>query len=339
MIFPLAIAIFGTFLGIFLIRWAFPKLGLMDRPEKYGHKRAPVPYPAGIILPIIFSIIAFLILPHDKHLFGFLSAAWILVVTSFADDRVGLSPFFRLGIQILCAVIVVSSGIGIDFVSNPFGGAINLHTGQLPIDLFGTIYHFSPRADLFTIIWLLLIINAFNWLDGVSGLTSSVSAIAGFVLAALASSVGQPEIALLALCFGLASTVFFLFDLAPPKILMGDTGSMFLGFTIAILAIFSSGKIATAFLVLGVPLFDAIRTIFRRIRMGKSPFYGDLDHFHHLLLRGGLSERQTVAVVAGMSFLFGSSALLLSGYGKFWAIVILGVLLFTILWGVQQKKR
>lgn len=338
MILPVTIALFGTLLGILLIKSIFPKIGLMDRPERYGHKRSPVPYPAGIILPVIFSIIAFLILPHDKHLFGFLSAAWVLVMTSFVDDRIGLSPFFRLGIQISCAVIVVASGIGIDFVSNPFGGAIDLRMGQIPIDFFGTTHSFAPRADLFTIVWLLLIINAFNWLDGVSGLTSSVSAIAGFVIAALAYSVGQPEIALLALCFGLASAIFFLFDFAPPKILMGDTGSMFLGFTIAMLSIFSSGKIATAFLVLGVPLFDAVRTILRRIVAGKSPFHGDMEHFHHRLLRGGLTERQTVAVVAGISFLFGSSALLLSGYEKFWAILLLGFLMLAILWGVQQKE-
>ena len=329
----------GTLLGILLIRWIFPKLGLLDRPEKYGYERLPIPYPAGIILPIIFSVLAAALLPLDRSLIGFLIAIWILVLVSFLDDRKNISPFIRLGVQLLIVLIVIFSGIGMTHVSNPFGGAFDLTQWVVPFEFFGTVYHFYVLADVFTCIWILVLINSMNWIDGISGLTSGIGAISGFVIASLAYVFLQYDIALLALGLGIACSVFWFFDFTPPKILMGDTGAMFLGFVIAVLAIFSSGKIATAFLVLGVPLFDAVRTIFRRIREKKSIFRGDLEHYHHCLLKGGLSERWSACIIYIITLFFGISALALGSLGKMWAIILLGVTLAIILFVLDTKNK
>jgi UDP-GlcNAc:undecaprenyl-phosphate GlcNAc-1-phosphate transferase len=115
--------------------------------------------------------------------------------------------------------------------------------------------------------------------------------------------------------------VFWYFDFYPAKILMGDTGSMFLGYTLAALAIFSGGKMATAFLVMGFPILDAFWVIVRRILNGKSPLKGDLFHFHHRLIYAGLSERSALVVIYSAAAVFGLMAVFLSSAQKIWAII------------------
>jgi UDP-GlcNAc:undecaprenyl-phosphate GlcNAc-1-phosphate transferase len=134
--------------------------------------------------------------------------------------------------------------------------------------------------------------------------------------------------------------VFWLFDFHPPKLLMGDAGSTLLGFLLAVFAVFAGGKIATAFIVMGFPIFDVLLTVTRRIIQKKSPLKGDYQHLHHDLLRAGLSERKTVLVIYALSAMFGLTALYLDSYKKLIAIVIIFTIMAILkVWLIQRASR
>lgn len=310
----------------------FPKWGLLDKPEKYGLKRKPIPYFGGIIIYLVFAVSLLIFLPIDKRLIGFLVAGATLVLVSFWDDKKGLSPVFRLFMQLVVAVILIFAGIGIEVITNPFGGEFALNHWQIPFEINGVFYHLIVLADLFTVIWVMGMINTMNWLDGISGLTSGIATIGGITLGFLSLSpiVNQPEIAIMSFVFAAICFAFWLFDFYPPKILMGDSGSMFLGFALAVIGIFSGGKVATAFMVMGFPILDAAWVILRRIREGNSPFKGDLKHFHHRLLEVGLTERKALVFIYFICGVFGISALFLTTLGKFIAIISMFVLMVLI---------
>jgi UDP-GlcNAc:undecaprenyl-phosphate GlcNAc-1-phosphate transferase len=156
-------------------------------------------------------------------------------------------------------------------------------------------------------------------------------------------SVDQNSLVLMALILAMVCLAFWFHDFYPAKILMGDTGSMFLGYILAALAMFSGGKIATAFLVLGCPILDAFWVILRRVFAGKSPFHGDLQHFHHRLVYAGLTTREALLVLYLFSALFGFWAIWLGTQAKIWAIVILLSTMAIVGFGVVlmeiEKKR
>lgn len=334
---------FGISLGLgALVLKGFPKLGFMDRPERYGHKRDPIPYPGGIapLLAIITSLLIFL--PLEGPLIAVLTGAILLGLTSFVDDRKGLSPFLRLGVQFLSGALLVVGGIGIMSISNPIGGTIALDQWTWDVNLGQLTFTLTMLADLVTVLWVMVMINAFNWIDGVPGMTSSVSAVAALILLLLSL---RPDfhyldqtlaITLSSVILG-ASLAFLIFDFPPPKMLMGDTGSMLLGFFLAVTAIISGGKIATTILILGFPILDFAWVIIRRLIKGQSPFKGDLWHFHHRFLKAGFKPWQIVVFFSGTAAVFGGLSLMLHTEGKALAFAgIIGVML--LLAGVLYKK-
>jgi UDP-GlcNAc:undecaprenyl-phosphate GlcNAc-1-phosphate transferase len=306
-------------------------------------KRKPIPYYGGLILFVVFFVCAFFFLELDKHLVGLLTAAALIVGVSFLDDRFNLNPLLRLGVQFLAAFTVVLSGIGMTSITNPFGGIIPLDTYQIPFEIGGVIYHFTVLADVFTILWIVAMINTVNWLDGLPGLVSGISFIGSLLIFMLGIRpnfhyIDQADVAILAIVMAGMTLAFWFFDFWPPKMLMGDTGAMFLGFLLAILSIFAGGKIATAFLIMGFPLLDFVWVIARRILQGKSPFKGDLYHFHHRLLRAGLTERQVVVTIYLISALFGGIALFLDSKEKLVAIGVMVVLMGGLgVWAVRKE--
>lgn len=318
----------------------FPKLGLMDKPHKYGLKRKPVPYPGGAAIFVAFVAALVTFLPIDRMLGAVLLGATLLTVVNFFDDLKGLSPFLRLGIQFVAAGLLVVGGIGIASISNPLGGAIILDSWNIPFNLGDLSFTFTVFADLLTIVWVMTMINAFNWIDGVPGMSSSVAAVSALILLLLSS---RPEfhyldqtaaITLSSIVLGI-SLGFLIFDFPKPRMLIGDTGSMLLGFLLAVAAIISGGKIATTVLVLGFPILDFVWVIGRRLVKGQSPFHGDLWHFHHRLLKAGLSERKVVIFFAMTAGVFGGLSLLLHTEGKviaFVAILTIMLILAIILY-------
>lgn len=324
-------------------RW-FPKWGLMDRPERYGHKRAPIPYPGGaaLVLGILFTALSFLSM--SSLLGSVLLATFLLALTCFWDDRRGLSPYLRLGIQVVAALLLIAGGLGVDSITNPFGGdPFVLNTWQIPFQIDDFTFVFTVLADLLAIVWVVTMVNSFNWLDGVPGMASGVSSVAAFVLLLLSMRPGFHStdqtlaVAFSAMLLG-ASLAFLYWDFPKPKMLMGDTGSMVLGFLLAVTALISGGKIATTVLVLSFPLLDFAWVISRRLLKGQSPFKGDLWHFHHRLQKAGYSDRSIVVFFALTSALFGSVALLLHTEGKVLALTLIFGLMILLALLLYWKK-
>lgn len=348
MTFTIFITSFGfTTAFAWLALKSFPKLGLMDRPERYGHQRAPIPYPGGVASVLAFLASAFLFLPvfeGSSVLAAVLAGASLLAFTCFWDDRRGLSPYLRLAVQIIVASLVVVGGIGISSITNPFGGTLILDTVNIPFEWGSFVFTLTLFADLLTVVWVVTMVNAFNWIDGVPGMANASAAVSSFILLLLSMRpdfhyVDQTlSITLSAIILGM-SLGFLIFDFPKPRMLMGDTGSMVLGFLLAVTAIISGGKIATTILVLGFPILDFFFVIFRRLLKGQSPFKGDLWHFHHRLLKAGLSEKQVVILFALTGALFGILSLLLHTEGKliaFTAIAGVMLLLLTLLYSKNK---
>ncbi len=342
---PLIFAFLALALSIILHSLAltlFPKLHLLDRPEKYGLIRPRLPYPTGIIAVGIFLLL-FTLVQNELSLQakGLLISIAALACITMIDDLRGLPPSLRLIAQILIAFILFATGTRIYTITNPLGGIIKLDT----IDIFLTSLPLTPYlsnllgplplwSGVFTIVWILLTTNAFNWFDGIPGQVSILSVIGSLTLGflALSTRVNQPEIAVLAFILAGCALGSALFDCPPNRVVMGDTGAMFFGLLLGTLSIFAGGKVATAFLVLGVPLIDAVLVLIRRIIQRKSPFSGNLDHLHHRLLAKGWTERQVILLTAFLGVAFGVTALFLSTFQKFLAILILLGLILALTW-------
>lgn len=333
-------AFFAFFLTLALVLFAlkfFPKMGLMDRPWKYGLKRSPIPYYGGVVLYIGFMISCLLFVPMSIHLAGVLAGATLIAVVSFLDDRFALSPWLRLGVQVVAALVLVFSGVGIKSLSNPFGGALPLDNWQISLGVIGAV---SVLAMIFTVVWVVMLVNTMNFLDGLNGLPSGVTVIAALSLFLLSIRPGihfdanlQIPVAMMSIILFACTLAFWIFDFYPAKILMGDTGSMFLGFILASLAIFSGGKVATAVLVMGFPILDAFWVIIRRILKGQSPMKGDLKHLHHRLVEIGYSERMALFMIYSLCAIFGLAAVFLDGMQKVYAISAM-LMMMVIIGGV-----
>lgn len=339
----LAAAILSYLLTKFFRFFAL-KIGAVDYPDERKIHKEPVARLGGVALFIAFFTIVFLLVPLDKHLLGLFIGAFILLFFGVMDDIFNLKPVTKFLGQILAALVIVASGIGINFITNPLGGVIHLDTIKIPLELLGTTYHVTFWADLFTIFWILVLINSINFLDGLDGLAGGVSGIAGFIIFLLSfqPDISQPQTALLALVIAGACFGFLPLNFHPAKIFMGDSGSMFLGFILAVLAIFSGGKIATALLVLGLPILDVLWAVIRRALKGSSVFKADKRHLHHALLNKGLTQRQTVMFFYVTSLAFGIIALISKTFPKFIAFVFLFVLvavLISFLYFLDAKNR
>lgn len=345
---PAISAFILTLLSVLIALKVFPKIGLMDRPHKYGLKRKAIPYPGGILLYLIFLALALMFFEPTLKLVGLLVGGGILVLVSFIDDRIEIPAGIRFLIQIIIALIMVVVGIGVETITNPFGGYIMLNQYKFILQFGDVTINIMALSGLFTIAWILLITNTMNWLDGIPGLVSGITVLSGLTIFFLSISeiVNQPEVATLALIVAMIALAFWIFDFYPPKILIGDSGSMFFGFLLAVLAIFSGGKIATAFLILGFPILDAIYVIIYRIYSKRAPWkggewdkYRKAVHLHHRMLEFGLSERQVLVLIYMLCAIFGITALFLGTKGKFWAIVIVAFMTVVISLVLRAKKR
>lgn len=345
---PAISAFILTLLSVLIALKLFPKLGLLDRPKKYGLNRSPIPYPGGVVLYFVFTALSLIFFDPTLKLLGLILGGGILVLVSFIDDRLELPAWFRLIIQALVALLLVGVGLGIPHITNPFGGTIRLDQFLVTLQMGGWSQTVMVLSAVFTVIWIMLMTNTTNWLDGIPGLVSGITTIGGFTLFFLSISplVNQPEIATLSIIVAMMGLAFWLFDFHPPRILLGDSGAMFLGFLLAVIAIFSGGKIATAFLVLGFPVMDVIFVIARRLGKFQVPWRGgewdkkrEAVHLHHRLLEFGLSERQVLGIIYFLAALFGVIALLVGTQGKFWAILTIATTSFIFGIALKTKKK
>lgn len=329
--FPALFSFLFTLIGTVLaLRW-FPRFHLMDRPEKYGLARNPIPYSGGLILFLSFLFSTLLFVELESKVIGLIFGALLITFVSFWDDRFNLSPWVRLSVQILIGALVTLFGLKIQLLSNPFGNPIFLDS--IKFEMLGQeIWLFSM---LFIIVWLVLMMNVTNWLDGIPALSSGVGIVASFAMFLLSiqgfHTVDQTTIIILSISLFFSLLAFVIFEFPPPKILMGDTGSMFLGFLLGMFAIFAGGKVATALLIMGFPVLDALWVILRRLLTGKSPLRGDYKHFHHRLLHVGLPQKAALFLNYGLCAVFAGIALIIHNTrGKFTALLVLfGIMIVT----------
>ncbi|MDF2378762.1 MAG: MraY family glycosyltransferase [Candidatus Gracilibacteria bacterium] len=324
--------------------WVFPMIDWMDDPEKYGYQRKAVPYGVGIVFYLCFVLGSYFFLETSTQLIAVLISGGIITLMSFFDDRMGLPAIPRLGIQALCALILVFSGIGVPALSNPFGDPLVLDSIRWSFEIGGFDLVIEPIADLVAFVWIMFVINAMNWLDGVPGMVSGMSSITSLVLFLLASQatlhvIDQTALSSMALLICGSGVAFWMFDFPRPKVLMGDSGTMFLGMILAVMAIFSGGKLAIAFILMAFPLMDAVWTIARRLFKKQSPFKGDFEHFHHDLMNIGMSESQVNLFYYMVSLSFGGIALSLQSTGKLIALGILLGLMTIIRIGISKKMK
>ena len=237
------------------------KKNLAPAPRERDSHKKPIPRIGGVGMFLAFIAVSlvyfFLISPHvsigSGHWFGIdkkLLAIWfgttIIVISMLIDDIKGLPAAIKLIFQLAATAIVISAGIGIDSLTNPFGPDINLNTVYIPINLLGTIYHFSFWSDLLTLFWLIGMMNVINFIDGIDGLAAGISGIAAFIIFLLSLLIGQSSVAIIAIILSGATIGFLYWNFYPAKIFMGDCGSMFLGFMLGVLPLISGGKLATS---------------------------------------------------------------------------------------------
>lgn len=323
--------------------------------KRDSHQR-PLPRIGGLAIFLSFLIVSavwFLLIDRsfhftrmtllgvDRRLFGIWIAALIISLTMLLDDLKGLSAPVKLLAQIVAALVIIASGVGIDFISNPFGQPLNLNSIYLPIFSYqGVVYHISVISDLLTLIWLVGMMNVINFIDGVDGLAAGISGIAAVTILLLSISIGQPAVALLAVILAGAALGFLPLNFYPAKIFMGDSGSMFLGLMLGILPLISGGKLATTFLVLGFPIVDGLVVAGGRILRGRNPMTTpDKTHLHHRFIAAGFSVRQAVLSMYVIAALFGWVALRSSTRTKLEAGgVLILLLLFMIVVLAKMKK-
>lgn len=336
MILPVTIVLLVTVGAYATALKIFPILGLLDFPERYGLKRGRLPYPTGIVAVLVFIAASFFLLPFGQKEIGMLFAVILLAITSFIDDRTPLPSSLRLLVQLVIVIVIFVTGSQIYTITHPFGGFLKLDGFLLETSTFGSI---PILSGIFTTFWLLLTINALNWFDGIPGQVN-VIALIGFLMLGLLALFrnGEPDIAMLSFSLAAIAGAGILFDFPPGKMLMGDTGSMFFGLMLGLLGVYHGGKVATAFLALGIPLLDAVFVIIRRMLKRQSPFHGGKDHLHHLLLSRGWAPRSIIFMTAAIATAFGGGALFLSTGEKAFAGVVLMIIVGTANVWAHGKK-
>ncbi|HVQ43603.1 MAG TPA: MraY family glycosyltransferase [Candidatus Saccharimonadia bacterium] len=303
------------------------KHGIVDAPTEARkiHRRA-IAYLGGVAIFGAFVLTVMVMLPLSRQLGALLLGCLILVTVGVIDDIRGLSPGVKLAGQFVAAGVALGGGIGITQVTNPFGGVIDLSSwGRMSFELAGTQFHISPLANGLSLLWMVGLANTVNFLDGLDGLACGISGIGALVMFGLAVEphVGQPAVAMLAIILAGAAFGFLPFNFFPARIFMGDSGAYFLGLVLAMLSIYSGAKLATAALVLGFPIVDALWAATRRLAKRTSPFRADRQHFHHLLLDAGMTQRQAVLTLYAVAAIFGTVALSVGSFAKLVALVVL----------------
>lgn len=260
---------------------------------------------------------------RDRHLLtGVMVGALFVFLFGLLDDAFELPAWPQFAAQFGAALIAIGYTIFIEQVTLPVKGF--------------TVFPLWITYPL-TVFWVMGMLNTVNWLDGLDGLAAGVTAIAALLFAFHAVRLGQTTVALFPLALAGASLGFLPFNFSPARIFMGTAGSMTLGWALASLSILAPAKVATALLVLGLPIIDVAWLILRRWRTGRSPTSGGRDHLHFRLLELGLSQRQIVLLYYSFCLSFGLLALLISSrVFKLVALGVLAALALGLLWWLSR---
>ena len=323
------------------------KIGAVDVPKdqrRMHTKKMPKFGGPAVILGFLVSIMYLLIVmsaensinlfgPQEywKKLLGFLTG--ILIISGFCivDDTKGIKPVIKLIGQILGAICIVASGIRIEGITLPFLNFPEIH---------------EITSILLTLAWIIFVTNSINLIDGLDGLSSGISVISSISLLVIFVLNGSSAISIVLITALAGALVGFLpFNFTPAKTFIGDTGSNFLGFSLAVISILGSAKTYTAAVIvlpliaLGLPIFDTVWAIIRRLIKGKSikaVFKADKGHLHHRLVAKGFSQKQAVLILYGISAIFGMFAVILCDSGIWKALSFLLIVIVAVALGYKN---
>lgn len=300
-------------------------------------KLGGLPLMGGLLLSAVF--IYWLLPPdpsaHDAQLLrGVLIGTVVVFLGALPDDRWELSPRLLLLLQLVGSAVAVWHEVFIERFTNPFvtnPGPESI----IPIGLwFGTwlIY-------LFTTFWVMGMVNTVNFLDGLDGLAAGVGTIAALIFAWHSYRLGQTTVAAFPLALAGALLGFLPFNFTPARIFLGSAGAYVLGYQLATLSIIAPAKIATALLVLAVPILDVAWRIVDRVRRGHSPFHGDRGHLHHLLYDRGVPTAWIVCGYYAVSLAFGLVAIFApTPLSKLLILGVLGTAVLLLLLSLSQRS-
>ena len=308
---PIMIVGFAAAFGLTpLVRWLARRFSVMDQPSSRKVHTSATPLLGGLA---IYSgmMLALVFFSPRRYLVETLAigagASWLALV-GLLDDRNGLAPWQKFLAQFIAAGVLVLAGVSIRFTR-------------------------IPAVDItLTVLWVVAITNAVNFLDNMDGLAAGLTGIAAAFFFVLALREGQGLVASLAAALGGSAIGFLIFNFNPASIFMGDMGSLVLGFMLSVLAIklrFNSPLSITTWsvpvLVLGLPIFDISLVIFTRLREGRPPWQAGKDHTSHRLTQMGLSPRRAVLVLYGACVLLGLDAVIVNRSTPDVALIIVGL--------------
>ena len=317
-----------------IVRRIAIRFRMVDKPNARRVNTRPIPRGGGMAIAAAFLLVAttFVVVNEGtdwvptplnieaSDLVALFVGGLAAAVVGAIDDLFDLRARWQLSGQVLLALAGVALGVEITVINNPIGPGV-IRT--------------EPFAVGFTVFWIVGMINSINWIDGLDGLSTGVALIASVTLGliSLTTQVSQPLIAVL--CFALAGALagFLRWNFHPARIFTGTTGVQFVGYTLAILSVLGSAKVAVALLVLGVPIIDTFWIIVGRLSQRRSPFSPDRSHIHHRLLDLGLSHRDTVLVIYAICAALGVLALLVSKVTQAYAFISVFILSGLILFG------
>jgi len=326
-----AVAFIVSFTSTPIVKKIAVKLKAIDIPKdsRKIHKK-PIALMGGLaivcgfVISVLFTILSSLLtknkwIESGRDIVGLMVGIIIIVGIGVLDDIKSLSPKIRLLFQIIAAVaVILIAGTRIERITNPFS----------PMG----VTELSPYISYpITVLWIVGITNAFNLIDGLDGLAAGVSSISSlslFFISLLTPIVGPFSCIITASLAG-ATLGFLPFNFNPAKIFMGSTGAYFLGFVLAFISVegmfksYAAISIAIPILSLGLPLFDTIFAIIRRLLHGKPIMASDRGHLHHKLMDMGLSQKQSVIILYIASAALGLCAIVLTDKGALSAVILL----------------
>lgn len=308
LIISLAIAFIISFLLTPLSMSIARKIGAVAIPDERRKHKGLIPQLGGLAMFFSFLITSFLlnrlgVIAWSGGYNAVVIGAGLIVILGMLDDTFELPPYLKFLGQALVACLAIGMGLKVTVLSSPFSNRL------INLGWVGT---------LATFVWIVGIMNAVNFIDGLDGLAAGICTISAGALLTLALLLGRIEVALLFSALAGSCLGFLPYNFYPAKTFMGDTGAMFLGYTIATLAVMGAVKtallvsIGVPFFVLAIPIMDAIFVTSKRIANKRSPFVGDRGHIHFTLLEMGYSEREVVLILYLATFLFSGLALLLA---------------------------
>ncbi len=275
----------------------------------------------AVIMAFVSALYFNQYLIFDKLVWAMIIGSILILFVGIFDDVRPLSWKSQLFFQVMLVLVVFIFGIRIEYITNPIGGLLWLVNGD-----------FIMLSFVFMLVWMIFIMNAINWSDGIDGLSGGVVSISAFTLfvISLQPEVMQPPIAIISVVLAGSVMGFLIFNFPRAKIFIGSSGAFFMGFILALSAIAAGAKIGTTLLVLAVPLVDALWVIICRVRDGRSIFRGgDREHAHYKLLERGWSVKKILLLYYSATILSALAAVTTQAINKLMVFVVLFFALVT----------